>query len=128
MVRILSHVTRVYIIVCLSTVDSFLLKPRAQVLHHLVEHPWVHSYKVLKELTSPSLRCFISFSYIPYLCLFNTCNHSLVHTLFLRLILRFPDFDYLIAIAASKHAAALIISAWSSSRSILLELSRFYDC
>ena len=29
----------------LSTVGSFLLKPRGQVLH-LVEHPWVHSYKV----------------------------------------------------------------------------------
>lgn len=50
------------------------------------------------------------------------------HTLFLRLILRFLAFDFLIAAAASKHAAALIISAWSSSRSILLEVSRLNDC
>jgi len=61
-----------------DSLASCFVKSGCQIFYHLIEHIWVHSNEVPKELMyTPCVRCpcLMSFSYILYLCLFN--SHSL---------------------------------------------------
>ena len=79
--------------------------------------------KFLNDLTSCLLSWFISFSYIPYLGLFN--SHFLTQTLFrlIRRLLAPALLAFLTAAAASRYAAAFSMSSKLLSPSINISAS-----